>query len=1294
MSSPDPPQIQLALTPNTTSFKRSFEEYGYDLESPVDTSVSSASSSGSGSTDSLAAGSANDGNERHKRARSGSFSSDSMGASASSHRMGASSSRNAGISGNASSTSHSPAPSTHQLPTLTPDSSPPPLHPLSNEVLLLSPEPPEVEMVDAAPQDDPPPPTIEWASSPLPSAEQFRISMERFNAFDSQISSLRSARGTMSDPARSSPSPPPTLPPLSLPSPDLDGGHPGDSQVTSAVPRPPVSHTLPSLQYGATQSSQQTRHHDIGTSTSERNRHLSLDLREGFTSLHDLELPGSSTHARESSLPDSPSVSLSERLAEIGASQLAESRRRLHNLMQPIQTRHRLPPRNRNTRPELSPLDFEDDTSSRSPLFEEMGYFRMQTTRERGREREQQALSGHSRTNDSPMGHERDERRDSSTARSYLPPSLQRDMWEHLPANPLHLPSGRDDPASSRPDGTARAEREERLRQFQHEFIAVRRLHEEVVQSSRAERSPVPRSMAGRERLGEDGDIFPDFDLPPLSVYDLRSLRDPDSYMMPDPTMPPPFSYGPEEIQPLLPNTDRHSSSSANMDSDDFEGGASLRSFLRSRRRSSPPRDAPRASVPDMHEGYMLSRASPDLRQDTPGFRPLPEIDVGSSFAEPERHSPEPSSPSPRWGSLRSWDPYMPSSSSEPTMPSARIRPRYSARLNQTASLMSENASEWRRSLARSELLGSASSGNRGRQSDRGNPEPSSTFASRDLNSFSTYWERAYASELEDPLLRRSPTPSGNPYRSRLSSRDVRRAPSPRAHARPSAAERRPLRNNRISSDYAYSSGPSYIDMRSRPDPDNSLFADDVPFSSQAAALFAARSASPPLSDSVNMPSDSRQPSHGAPFHPSRSRSPSPPSTLSSMRDIPPPPTSSSSARAHPPPPTMSEFRRRANLRSSMNATSIFPSSPPMPAAERPRPSEPRRRPFVEPSQDSPSSSSAYRNIDLNAYHEGPFRASLERWMEMDRLRSRMTHESSLSDEPPRRSRPPSLPPLQFEHAHDPWPFAGRPPSSRSNPPPSEAVISRLEEESRRASEFASIPRRTLYPTADDIPTRAPRLRPRRSPPPGASTGSSTTAEPADAARERRQMHTLFSRRPRMEAARLADDSSSSSGNPPGDGDVEGFSHAIALLRADGMSQERQQQLITRFHERSEERRLSALQWGDIEGELDAPLPPVPRLESQMRRRFGPLPPLSGEPAAGAGAESTEPRHRRGVAAARFRLPSLRNATRTEFPSARERVERIIARTAARESSRYGMRRSPGDFMVSPLNSRGVVSCY
>lgn len=54
MSSSFPPQLQLTLQPNTTSFKRSFEQFGFDLASPVDGGE----------------GSSNDGNDRNKRARS------------------------------------------------------------------------------------------------------------------------------------------------------------------------------------------------------------------------------------------------------------------------------------------------------------------------------------------------------------------------------------------------------------------------------------------------------------------------------------------------------------------------------------------------------------------------------------------------------------------------------------------------------------------------------------------------------------------------------------------------------------------------------------------------------------------------------------------------------------------------------------------------------------------------------------------------------------------------------------------------------------------------------------------------------------------------------------------------------------------------------------------------------------------------------------------------------------------------------------------------------------------------
>lgn len=70
MASNCPPQLHLTLPTNTTSFKRSFEEFGFDLESPVgnEASGSGSSSQSSGS-----------GHDRNKRPRSASTFSDETG---------------------------------------------------------------------------------------------------------------------------------------------------------------------------------------------------------------------------------------------------------------------------------------------------------------------------------------------------------------------------------------------------------------------------------------------------------------------------------------------------------------------------------------------------------------------------------------------------------------------------------------------------------------------------------------------------------------------------------------------------------------------------------------------------------------------------------------------------------------------------------------------------------------------------------------------------------------------------------------------------------------------------------------------------------------------------------------------------------------------------------------------------------------------------------------------------------------------------------------------------------------
>ena len=73
MSSSRPPQLQISLPTETgTSFKRSFEQYGFDLDTPLNSSGESSGSSGG--TTSLGTGNRND---RNKRARSSSSSSNS-----------------------------------------------------------------------------------------------------------------------------------------------------------------------------------------------------------------------------------------------------------------------------------------------------------------------------------------------------------------------------------------------------------------------------------------------------------------------------------------------------------------------------------------------------------------------------------------------------------------------------------------------------------------------------------------------------------------------------------------------------------------------------------------------------------------------------------------------------------------------------------------------------------------------------------------------------------------------------------------------------------------------------------------------------------------------------------------------------------------------------------------------------------------------------------------------------------------------------------------------------------------
>lgn len=261
---------------------------------------------------------------------------------------------------------------------------------------------------------------------------------------------------------------------------------------------------------------------------------------------------------------------------------------------------------------------------------------------------------------------------------------------------------------------------------------------------------------------------------------------------------------------------------------------------------------------------------------------------------------------------------------------------------------------------------------------------------------------------------------------------------------------------------------------------------DDVPISSQAAAMFASRSPPPaadPLSGNHAAPGPaftSRLSRMGAPTptvsRPERSetlvlplpRSPSPfPPSMFLDAD---------SAIPHAEPDRDSEMlRRRARMRSDaeLPGPGVFAASPVLRTANMAQPTSTTsslgladdfspRIPTTSTSTQTtgPQASSSrpdargrdvppspYSNIDPDAYHDGPLRATLNRIVEIERLRSRISHLESLSEReastsgsqeaanPARPSRPtpmprpqpppaPSLPPLRFERDSDreDWP--------------------------------------------------------------------------------------------------------------------------------------------------------------------------------------------------------------------------------------------------------------------------------
>ena len=243
MSSSDPPQIHLSLSQSASTFKRSFDQFGFDLESPLD-STAAASSSG---TDERRPGPSN--TDRNKRARSSSVTLNSADQAHAVDSSPSSSSRHAISSGSSHHpvANHGDAPpsaSATRYPQV-PENDPVFPSVLSGELSPSSSGLFDSRHLEASPVQ---PPTASTWSNPLSTTnssteqnDQFRISMERFHAFDSQISSIRSRPSPL---PRRAPPDPPTLPPLTLSS-AIEHTH---SHTSPAVSLPSVE----SLSYTST----------------------------------------------------------------------------------------------------------------------------------------------------------------------------------------------------------------------------------------------------------------------------------------------------------------------------------------------------------------------------------------------------------------------------------------------------------------------------------------------------------------------------------------------------------------------------------------------------------------------------------------------------------------------------------------------------------------------------------------------------------------------------------------------------------------------------------------------------------------------------------------------------------------------------------------------------------------------------------------------------------------------------------------------------------------------------------
>jgi hypothetical protein len=296
---------------------------------------------------------------------------------------------------------------------------------------------------------------------------------------------------------------------------------------------------------------------------------------------------------------------------------------------------------------------------------------------------------------------------------------------------------------------------------------------------------------------------------------------------------------------------------------------------------------------------------------------------------------------------------------------------------------------------------------------------------------------------------------------------------------------------------------------------------------------------------------------------------------------------------------------------------------------------------FLRPRSPHLSGGNASSRLIAESFRPGPFRNTVERMFEVNRR-----HESS-EDRPTHRSNAPSIPPLPFQGETSPGVRSHREDSLAS----SQQVILSLFAENPWLTVYHQVPRaqgiwREPTPAIDSNRLSSAELvdrhnngewwdgssprQPRRSVPRLPSVSFVPSRRPSQP-RHVADVHTILSRQQRMEAARIADseDATPSSQNSPvRGGDIDGFSHAIDVLRHDGLSSPRSRQLINRYHQERDQASAesgnppssassSSSPWGVFDS-WSRPEESV--LTPQRRIRGGRLPPPV--------VESEVPRHR------------------------------------------------------------------